>query len=401
MMSNLTLFKNNALAKLDPALLKKFNEDQRNINERVSVPSLVPNGKSWLVKFNGKEETLCRIIDGEKEPIQVLKAIVVGVNPNRSRSYYKGKYDPNNPAQPDCWSNDGRTPDKSIQSPCASKCEGCPMSVKGSAVDERNGNPTVACSQQKFIAVLPVTGDGQIWDQPLRLKLSITSLYDGQSPDMNKEGWFAFDQYLDMLRQGGIFNTALVVTKMKFHPKESYPKIIFSADELNENIAYVDKILTEKKAEIDDLTTRAFTPNGRDGVATDAPAPAANAPISTKAEEPEEEEDNAAAEAERKAAEKAAKKAARLKAAEDAAAAAAEAARRAALAADDEDEDEEEEEETPAPAPEPEKPRRTRKAKEAEVIEGKAENKQDTPAAANGALPNGLAALVGAWANTK
>jgi hypothetical protein len=85
----------------------------------------------------------------------------------------------------------------------------------------------VACSQHRLVAVVPANKPDF---EPLRLKLAITSLFDGRSPDLQAEGWYAFDNYTDMLRAKQTPSTTAVVTKMKFDPNVKYPKIVFARD---------------------------------------------------------------------------------------------------------------------------------------------------------------------------
>jgi hypothetical protein len=397
-MSLPTLFKNKQPPAINSALWQKFNEELRNIPEKMTVPSLTPGGKMWTVSMNGAQTVLQkRDDDGDMVNLTTIRTVVIGANPNRSRAMYLKTYDKDNPAPPDCWSNDGNKPDPSIEKPPCATCKSCPMTVKGSKIDDR-GKATTACQQQKFLAVLPVST--QIWEQPLRLKLSITSIYDGQSPDLQKEGWYAWDQYVDMLRANGVHSTALVITKMKFDQTE-YPKIIFAADDYctNEQLEFLLKLQQEKKEEIENLTSRTWTPAGVDGVRTDDALPAPAAPTEDEVAEDAIADDTAriAAEAEAKKAEaKKAKAAAKKAAAEAAAKAAAEAAAAAARAAEEEDDDEDEDD-APAPFEMP------------GVINGKVVAKEDkpapakktTPPAASAAVPDDLAKLVGDWAKTK
>jgi len=394
-MSNVpTLFKGKQAPAIPSALWNKFNEEMRNIADRQTVPSLSPGGKKWTVSLNG-EKTVLRKKDSDGDLVEMttLKVIVVGVNPNRSRSMYEGPYVEDDPKPPVCWSNDGIKPDASIESPKCSTCKVCPMTVKGSKTDER-GMAVAACQQMKFLAVLPYAG--KIWEQPLRLKLSITSVYDGKSPDLQKEGWYAWDQYVEMLRSNGIHNTALVVTKMKFDPSPgiNYPKIIFSADDYcsTEQLEFLAKLIEERKEDIDGLTSRIWTPAGVDGVKADEPAAIAAPAEEEEASAPDPE---AAAKAE-KAATKA-RKAAEKKAAAEAAAKAAEAAAAAAKAAaeDDDDDDDGEDGEIIMPG-------EIINAKPITIEQKKpaAEKKKTTPPAASADVPDALKALVGEWANT-
>src|SRR5690606_17214456 len=135
-----------------------------------------------------------------------------------------GVYNPAESKQPDCWSADGKTPDPSAKNKQHSSCNGCPMSVKGSKVQD--GREKVACSSHRMIAIAPafdISGD------PLRLKIAVTSDWD---KEVVEHGWFAFRQYTDFLKSRGISHTGIVVTKVKFDPNTAFPKLLFSLDRL-------------------------------------------------------------------------------------------------------------------------------------------------------------------------
>lgn len=340
MANELTLFQKKQAPKVPDDLWRQLNEENRNIPERMTVPSLLPGGRKWTVSVDGKQQVIqTKTSDGDLMDATTIKAIIIAFNPKRSRAYYPENYNPENPTPPLCWSNDGEKPDKSIEKPQCGTCKECPMTVKGSKIDTR-GQAVVACQSQKFLAVLPYVG--KIWKQPLRLKLAITSLYDGKSPDLAKAGWFAFDQYVEFLRSNQVFNTAAVITKLKFDPNVDYPKIIFSADDYltTEQVKEVLAIKAELKDEIESLISREWTPAGGDGVKTDEAAPAEEVEEETVAEIIAPRVETTAPAADEKAEAKKQKSAAKKAAAEAAAKAAAEAAAAAAKAAEEEDEEE-------------------------------------------------------------
>jgi hypothetical protein len=222
----------NALAVLDqrpamPAHISTFLDEAANIRDRVTVPSLGYTGKVWAISVNGETTKLTkRNEDGDEEPLGIMRVVVLDYNQRRGRSYYEGNYDPSKTAAPACWSEDGVAPSSTVKTPQASKCGECPLAVKGSKIND-NGKPTTACSQHRMVAVVPAN---QLDFPPLRLKLAITSDYDGQSPELEQQGWFGFSNYTDLLRARGVKHTAALVTKMRFDPNVAYPKVMFGPD---------------------------------------------------------------------------------------------------------------------------------------------------------------------------
>lgn len=333
-MSNaLAIFDNKA--NLPDYLNDFFEEEGGNIVERGSVPSLGIEGKVWEVSINGEKTKLIRANeDGDEVPVPIIRAVILAYTPERARNYYEGGYDPANVSQPKCWSNDGVHPDASIREPVSSACAKCPMSVKGSRINEQ-GKEVVACSQHRLLAVLPMFKKGVLSDQPLRLKLAITSLFDGQSPDLEKEGWFAFENLLKFLRSKGIKHTAGIVVKLKFDPNVAYPKVIMSPEAPlpQELLAAVKPMLKDEN--VLKLIGNSWTPAGVDGKPVEH-KPAAE-PAEDKAAKAAEEAKAKAEAAKQEKAAAAAKKKAEAEAKAKAEAEAAEAAKKAQQVAEDEE----------------------------------------------------------------
>ena len=270
MANDLTLFENTALTV--PDYLKDFLADEDNIKPRAGVPTLSYAGRKWATIINGEKTTFMRKnAEGDEEPVGVLRVIILDCAQKRGRTYYDGPYDPETAKRPDCWSGDGEKPDPSVESPQAATCTGCPMSIKGSKIDAM-GREAVACGQHRMIAVVPA---GNLDHPPMRLRLAITSDFDGQSPDLDKAGWFAFRNYTDYLRTRQITHTAKVVTKIKFDPNKDFAKVIFSAERFvsEDQVARVNELV--HSPEVKELITEKWTPNGADGTRTSQePAPA-------------------------------------------------------------------------------------------------------------------------------
>lgn len=259
----------NAIVQWDPnsgAALPAYLSDAlggmgSNIQDRMTVPSLAIDGKVWALKKDGNVTKLqSKNQDGDMVPIPVMRMVVLNYNPDRGRAYYPGNYNPSQTAQPDCWSADGKTPDASAKNKQATQCNGCPMAVKGSKVYE--GKEMVACGSHRMVAVAPPDG---LAEDPFRLKLPVTSDYD---KEVVEHGWFAFRQYTDFLKSRGISHTALVVTKAKFDPNVTYPKVLFSIDRLltPTEVAQVQKALANPK--VAELLAETWSAAGTEGTQT-------------------------------------------------------------------------------------------------------------------------------------
>lgn len=260
----------NAVVQWDPnsgAALPAYLQDAMgglgtNIADRMSVPSLSYEGKTWtIVKDGNKTKLQSQNGDGDMVPIPVMRMIVLNYNPERGRAYYPGVYNPAESKQPDCWSADGKAPDPGCSNKQSTACNGCPMSIKGSKVQD--GKEMVACSSHRMIAIAPAF---EINSDPLRLKIAVTSDWD---KTVVEHGWFAFNQYTDFLKSRGITHTALVVTKVKFDPNTAYPKLLFAIDRLltQAEVAEVQQALQNPK--VAELLAEKWSAAGTNGQLTD------------------------------------------------------------------------------------------------------------------------------------
>lgn len=258
-----------------PAHIAAFfgNDGGSNIENRTGVPSLSPGGKVWTISLNGEKVPLMkRTPEGDVEPINVMRAVILEFAKRRGRAFYPGAYDPDNVGAPVCWSADGIAPGAGVVEKQSAKCGDCPLSAKGSKVGD-NGKAQVACSQHRMLVVVPAN---KLDFEPLRLKIAMTSDWDKESPDQATQGWFAFQNYIEWLKTKGVNHTAAVVTKMKFDSKAAYPKIFFAADRwlTAEELAQVNPLT--KDAAVLELLNNTYTPAGVDGAKV-ADQPAGNA----------------------------------------------------------------------------------------------------------------------------
>ena len=289
MSTALTLFDQpNAIV---PAHIGSFFDEESNVQERNTTPSLSVTGKVWTINLNGESTKLTKTdSDGDEIPISVMRVVILDYGKRRGRSYYEGNYDPNNTAKPLCWSEDGLTPSAQVAEPQASKCDKCPMAVKGSRISD-NGKATTACGQHRILVVVPAN---DLEFPALRFKIAVTSDYDGQSPDLTAANWHAFSNLLDLMRSKGVQHTAAMVVKMKFDPNAAYPKVIFSPDRWlsQDELATIkprlksDEVL---KLVAGVMTTETDKPDAPAPKAVPAPAPA-KAPVKATALDEDEDE---------------------------------------------------------------------------------------------------------------
>lgn len=212
-----------------PAHVAAAFAEESNIKEKVSIPTLSIAGKKFSMKIGGENTVLTKkdADSGETVNLSFVEVVVVDQNPNRSRTFFAKEYVSGENQAPECYSSDGKTPDKDVKTPCAATCASCPNSVKGSRI--KQGKEGYACETKKRLAVWPsamLRKDLNI--PPLQLILPITSVWDKENKQNDAEGWFAWDNYVDMLRGMGVTHTGQIITRVKFDNTE-HPKLLFKA----------------------------------------------------------------------------------------------------------------------------------------------------------------------------
>lgn len=214
------------------------------------------------------------VVDG-KEVAQnedrAMNIVIVAANPAVSRTYYAGDYEEGKPISPDCWSNDGVSPDAKVKDPQASKCATCPQNIAGSA--KQGGGRACRYSQR-----LAVTLENDIQGDVYQLTLPAQSIFGNV-----ENGKMPMQAYAKFLGSHGLPVTA-VVTEMRFDTASATPKLTFKAVrplEEEELLTCQAKAQTaEAKAAIDS------TPAMLDGAKPKAEAPVAQpeAPAAPAAE---------------------------------------------------------------------------------------------------------------------
>jgi hypothetical protein len=207
-MSNVSLF--------NPSQVPAF---ARNNELSDTAKALTGGGAGAGIKRVSIKGGVFRLVSGGKEIASIddrhLDVIIVKAAPKVSRVFYMAKYDAENPAGPDCWSNDGEKPDASLDSPQAVTCMSCPQNIAGSG----NGNSRACRYQQRLAVVLENNPTGDV----LQLTLPATSIFGKEEGD--KRPLQAFARYLAV--QSPPINPEQIVTRMRFDTKAEAPKLFF------------------------------------------------------------------------------------------------------------------------------------------------------------------------------
>lgn len=165
---------------------------------------------------NGR--TFKRIVAGEqigKAVPNQLDVIVVDWLAEPSRKFYAAAYDKDAKATlPDCWSNDGVTPEAGAKNKQHNSCAACPKNVKGSGT----GGKGKACRYERRLAIL-VAGDpsGDVY----QIAIPGASLFsDNDGNVYGFEGYkkflFANDEALDTVVTRIIYDAEADTAKVGF-----------------------------------------------------------------------------------------------------------------------------------------------------------------------------------------
>lgn len=271
MAQDLVLAADGRLLQLPAHLVDAFGPEG-NILDRVTINSLSFGGKVWETQVEGEKKKLMRTDeDGEISPVASIKVIILNYNQKRGRALYDQAkpYNPADPQPPICWSQDGVKPSDSVEAKQHPTCNGCPMAAKGSGRPGPNG-PTIACGQHRMLTVIPAN---KLDFPAMRLKISVTSDWNGGDKDDIAAKKLAFDNYLQHIKGMGVPHTAMLVTKMSFDPKVDYPKIFFAPVALlepHETALIKDR---PKSDEVMNLLSESWTPAGPDAEPVVASAP--------------------------------------------------------------------------------------------------------------------------------
>ena len=207
-MSDITLFQSGSVA-IPDYLSDSIDETTNDLVGYSSIKRIsIRNGAFHLVS-GGKE-----ILTSEENS---LKVVVVRVSPKTSRTYYEGLYTEGSNAAPDCWSNDGETPDANCSNRQSNACATCRQNQIGSGQREDSR----ACRFNRRIAV--VLADQIEQGDIYQMIIPATSLF-GEG----EKGKMTLQQYAEFLKKNGVGITA-VITEMKFDRTAQNPKLVFRA----------------------------------------------------------------------------------------------------------------------------------------------------------------------------
>lgn len=229
----------------------RISARQQNETPTSAVMSAIINGDYAFPKISIKAGRYRLVEDGVETPIGItLDVVIVGANPRVSKMFYSRPYDGAEGVRPDCFSNDGLTPDASVQNPVSQSCQGCPHNELGSRMLP-SGARSKVCSDQRHLAVVPAADPTRVY--------ALTVPVSGMK---NLREYFKELQNFNVIPEE-------VVTELGFDEQVSFPKLTFKLKGFvpEKALARIDELCAS-----DDVkeAVRLIPPRGRAALAAPA-----------------------------------------------------------------------------------------------------------------------------------
>lgn len=210
-----------------------------------------------------------------KNEERAMNVVIVGAAQYNSRTFYEATFAEGQGAKmPDCFSDNGISPNTKSTSPQASACKDCPQNVDGSAP---SGKGRACRFSRRLAVVLENDQKGDVFQLTLPAQSIFGKGVDGKLP---------LEAYVRLLGTNNVSVTS-VVTEMRFDTSSATPKLTFKAVRYLEEDEFNNALAKGKTAEA--KTAIGLTAAAIDGApAIAAPKPVAKpAPVAEVEEAPE------------------------------------------------------------------------------------------------------------------
>lgn len=228
-----------------------------------SVKRISIKGSVFRMMVGGKEVA--------KNEDRAMNIVIVGAAQYNSRAFYEATFSEGQTVKlPDCFSDNGITPNAKSTSPQAASCKDCPQNVDGSG-------PTGKGRACRFSRRLAVVLENDQQGDVFQITLPAQSIFGKGS-----EGKLPLEAYVRLLGSNNVSVTS-VVTEMRFDTASATPKLTFKAVRYLEEDEFANALAKGKTPEA--KAAIGLTPAAVDG----APAIEAPKPVAKKATEVAEE----------------------------------------------------------------------------------------------------------------
>jgi hypothetical protein len=200
------------------------------------------------------------------------------------RIFYAKAWSPDaEPTAPDCFSNDGRTPDAGSSNKQAERCDNCTQNTKGSGM----GNSKACRYSRRIALVLEEDFGTSLEGEVYQMNLASKSLFgDGHGDNSH-----TFENYSKYLANNGK-SLDYVITQISFNEENDNQSVLFTPARFINKAEYAVTSEVAKKPDV--LKMVVMTPYQADMAGKpklEAPAPKAAAPkVESPIEEPTKRE---------------------------------------------------------------------------------------------------------------
>lgn len=258
-----------------------FNQDLPDFLQNAGVSDLTKQlaGRTGVKRIVPKNGIFRKVVGGEEmgKVKGALNVVVVNASPHVGRIFYMKQWSPDSePSAPDCFSNDGQTPDEGSQNPQAARCDSCQQNVKGSGM----GN-SKACRYSRRIAVVLEEDFGTALEgEVYQMNLASKSLFG----DSTADNAFTFENYSKYLANNGK-SLDYVITTILFNEDNDNQSVLFTPARFINKAQY--EVTSKAAARPDVQKMVVMTPYQADASGRQLPAPKAEAPKAEAAATPE------------------------------------------------------------------------------------------------------------------
>ena len=269
-----------------------INEDLPDFLQNAGVSALTKQlaGKSGVKRIVPKNGIFRKTVGGEEmgKVKGSLDVIIVNASPAVGRIFYAKAWTPDaEPTPPDCFSNDGRTPDAGAENPQSERCDTCQQNIKGSGM----GNSKSCRYSRRIAMVLKEDFGTSLEGEVYQMNLASKSLF-GEGAGENTHTFEIYSKYLS--NNGKSLD--YVVTQISFNEENDNQSVLFTPTGYINKAQYAVTSEVAKKPEV--LKMVVMTPYQADmagkAAKLEAPAPKAAAPkVESPIEEPTKREKKA------------------------------------------------------------------------------------------------------------
>jgi hypothetical protein len=214
----------NLIRKNEMTNLTIINEDLPDFLQTAGVSALTKQlaGKSGVKRIVPKNGIFRKTVGGEEmgKVKGNLDVIIVNASPAVGRIFYAKAWTPDaEPTAPDCFSNDGRTPDAGAENPQAERCDNCQQNIKGSGM----GNSKSCRYSRRIAMVLKEDFGTSLEGEVYQMNLASKSLFGEGSGDNTH----TFENYSKYLSNNGK-SLDYVVTQISFNEENDNQSVLFT-----------------------------------------------------------------------------------------------------------------------------------------------------------------------------